>query len=271
LLAQTRNGMRATRQPAGVRRVSGSLWRSRRARHLRKAARRARFQWRYRDANCSARRLIALDLLTGDQISPRKLLEAIQSAGGKGLTMPEWAARQRIQPSRRRHPRPAPLLRPYVGDFERSTRTRFWRRWPQPSSPTLPGFHSNDALEQTNIGSCAADTCLRRASSTRCRERTRLSKLRTAHSATAGELPEILGYRDARWLRKWKSCSKPSRQPGLSDHRFRFPPSDLEQALAPTSPFNYDYHPTRVSILFGADYWFTSKKGDGRFHRCVPG
>lgn len=39
-----------------------------------------------------------------------------------------------------------------------------------------------------------------------------------------------------------------------------FPLAELEQALRTNRPFEYDYHPTQVPVLFGADYWRISKE-----------
>ena len=50
-----------------------------------------------------------------------------------------------------------------------------------------------------------------------------------------------------------------------------FPLPDLEQALRTNRPFQYDFHPTSVPVLYGAEYWLLAKEKDARIHRCVPG
>jgi hypothetical protein len=45
-----------------------------------------------------------------------------------------------------------------------------------------------------------------------------------------------------------------------------FPLAELEQSLRTNRPFNYDYHPTEVPVLYGADYWLSAKeKQSGEF------
>ena len=46
-----------------------------------------------------------------------------------------------------------------------------------------------------------------------------------------------------------------------------FPLSDLEEALRTNRPFMLDYHPSRVPIMFGADYWIQdmAKRDTGDF------
>ena len=39
-----------------------------------------------------------------------------------------------------------------------------------------------------------------------------------------------------------------------------FPLAELEQALRTNRPFTYDYRPSRIPILHGADYWLTEKE-----------
>ena len=45
-----------------------------------------------------------------------------------------------------------------------------------------------------------------------------------------------------------------------------FPLADLEQALRMNRPFSYDYHPTRVPVLYKPEYWLSAKeKQSGEF------
>src|ERR1019366_900041 len=41
-----------------------------------------------------------------------------------------------------------------------------------------------------------------------------------------------------------------------------FPLSDLERALRTNRPFNYDFQPTPVPVMFGPDYWSGPKDKD---------
>ncbi len=45
-----------------------------------------------------------------------------------------------------------------------------------------------------------------------------------------------------------------------------FPVNQLEEALRTNHPFVYDFHPTRVPVLFGPEYWM-AQGPCGRFHR----
>jgi hypothetical protein len=43
-----------------------------------------------------------------------------------------------------------------------------------------------------------------------------------------------------------------------------FPLVDLEQALRANRPFEYDFHPAKVPVLFGPDYWRSAKEKQGQ-------
>ena len=48
--------------------------------------------------------------------------------------------------------------------------------------------------------------------------------------------------------------------------------ADLEQALRTSRPFTYDYHPSRIPVLYGPDYWVTAKeRGNGDFLDALLG
>ena len=57
-----------------------------------------------------AQRLIALDLLAGDQAAATKHFEAYQAAGGKGLTAPGSGAPGRLRPNPPNRPSTSPAL-----------------------------------------------------------------------------------------------------------------------------------------------------------------
>ncbi len=44
-----------------------------------------------------------------------------------------------------------------------------------------------------------------------------------------------------------------------------FPIAELEQALRTNRPFTHEYKPARVPVLYGAEYWLTSKERQGEF------
>ena len=42
-----------------------------------------------------------------------------------------------------------------------------------------------------------------------------------------------------------------------------FPLAELEQALRTSRPVRYDYKPTKIPVLYGTEYWMSSRDKQG--------
>ena len=120
--------------------------------------------------------------------------------------------------------------------------------------------HSNEALEQTEY------LKLVHRYLSQARELEKLSgagkviKIEGCESAQAGELLRILGYRMRGGCGSEVVLETVNATRAFLTTDSGFPLPDLEQALRTNRPFQYDYHPTTVPVLYGPDYWLTAKE-----------
>lgn len=215
-----------------------------------------------------ARRLIALDLIAGDNVAARTHLDAFKSAGGSGLALgasPATAApdgRQTIAI-------PGPL--------------RSFGRMSAISSDLMPeevlsalarnvvtnGYqasHSNDALEQTEYLKLVHRYLTQARELEKLAGQSQTLKVENCESESAGELLKILGYRMRGGCGSEVVLETVNASRAFLTTDSGFPLSELEQALRTNRPFTYDFHPTVVPVLYGSDYWLSPKeKGAGDF------
>lgn len=214
-----------------------------------------------------ASRLMALDLLAGDHVAAKRRFDAYQAAGGRGLTAPGGG------------PAPdAPKLTISIPGPMRS----FGRMAAISSDSTsdevlgalarnvvtngYQASHSNDALEQTEYLKLVHRYLSQARELDTLAGQDKIIKIESCESATAGELLKILGYRMRGGCGSEVVLETVNASRAFLTTDSGFPLSDLEQALRANKPFTYDFHPTKVTVLFGADYWFTPKeKASGDF------
>ncbi|MDQ2901092.1 MAG: hypothetical protein M3Y07_15030, partial [Acidobacteriota bacterium] len=91
-------------------------------------------------------------------------------------------------------------------------------------------------------------------------------KIDNCDSAQAGELLRIIGFRMRGGCGSEVVLETVNATRAFLATDSGFPIADLEQALRTNRPFNYDYQPTQVPVLYGPDYWVSAKeKGNGDF------
>src|SRR5262249_4479684 len=211
------------------------------------------------------RRLVALDLLSGDNTRARKDFEALQGAGGSGLSLGSGAEPDKLLQT---VAIPGPL--------------RSFGRMAAISSDLLPdevlaalarnvvtnGYqasHSNDALEQTEYLKLVHRYLSQARELEKLGGAEKIIRVENCDSETAGELLKILGYRMRGGCGSEVVLETVNASRAFLTTDSGFPLPDLEQALRTNRPFTYDFHPTSVPVLYGADYWLLAKEKDADF------
>ena len=209
-----------------------------------------------------ARRLAALDLLAGDRQAAARHLEAASSASGKQLVLPPPGGAPQDTGT---VPIPGPL--------------RSFARMAAISPDAAPGdvlpalarnvvtngyqaSHSNEALEQTEY------LKLLHRYLSQARELSKLAgdpmsiRIESCEAPNVAELLRVLGYRMRGGCGSELVLETVNASRAFLTTDSGFPLSELEQALRTNRPFAYDYKPTPVPVMFGADYWGGSKEKD---------
>jgi hypothetical protein len=213
-----------------------------------------------------ARRLVTLDLLAGDRTGAVKHAEDYRAAGGSALAIPSVAA---------------PTQRGYVeipGPLRSFGRMAAVSPDAQPED-VLPALSHNivlngysasrgaDSLEPTEY----LKLLLRYLSQAREIEKlagaSKVIRIEMCESSETGDLLRVLGYRMRGGCGSDVVLETVNASRAFITIDSGFPLSDLEEALRTNRPFTLDYHPSRLPILFGAEYWIQdmAKKENGEF------
>src|SRR6185369_14308446 len=211
-----------------------------------------------------AQRLIALDLLAGDQAAATKHFQAYQAAGGKALTAPgSGAPAAQSESAKQTINIPGPL--------------RSFGRMSAISSDLLPdevlsalarnvvtnGYqasHSNDALEQTEYLKLVHRYLSQARELEKVAGESRVIKVDNCESPTVAELIKVLGFRMRGGCGSEVVLETVNASRAFLTTDSGFPVNDLEQALRTNRPFSYDFHPTAVPVLYGPEYWMAGIK-----------
>src|SRR5216684_6371436 len=211
----------------------------------------------------AARRLVLLDLMAGDRAAAQVHLDKYHEAGGRDLTLSPVSQTQDLKQT---IPIPGPLR-----SFSRMAALSP-ELAPEDLMPALArnvvtnGYQaasSNEALEQTEY----LKLVIRYLS--QARELTKLAgadgaiRIQTCESTETGDLLRILGYRMRGACGSDVVLETVNATRAFLTIDSGFPLSELEQSLRTNRPFTYDYKPTQVPILYGPDYWATSKDKQG--------
>jgi hypothetical protein len=125
--------------------------------------------------------------------------------------------------------------------------------------------HSNEALEQTEYLKLVHRYLSQARELEKLAGSAKVIKIEGCESAQAGELLRILGYRMRGGCGSEVVLETVNATRAFLTTDSGFPLPDLEQALRTNRPFQYDYHPTSVPVLYGADYWLTAKEKDAEY------
>ncbi|MDP8991282.1 MAG: hypothetical protein M3N41_14525 [Acidobacteriota bacterium] len=202
----------------------------------------------------AARRLAELDLLAGDRASAEKHLDAFRSAGGNGLSLPTAS------------------VAPPFNYIEITGPLRSFARMAAISPDialedvmaslahniTLNGYsatRASESLEPTEY----LKLVIRYLSQARELEKLagpeKILHVDMCESAITGDLLRILGYRMRGGCGSDVALETVNPSRAFLTIDSGFPLSDLEAALRTNRPFTLDYHPARVPILYGPEYW----------------
>jgi len=208
-----------------------------------------------------ARRITELYLLQGDRAGAFHALEIYRSAGGTA-TVPA-APPDRPADDRSYVDIPGPLrsfgrMAAVSGDAQ-----------PDDLLPALArnvvtnGFqaaHSNEALEQTEYLKLVHRYISQAREIEKLAGPDKIVKIETCDSPNAGELLRILGFRMRGGCGSEVVLETVNATRAFLTTDSGFPLPALEQALRTNRPFTYDYHPARLPVLFGPDYWLSAKE-----------
>jgi hypothetical protein len=212
----------------------------------------------------AARRLVVLDLLAGDRSATSRHLDAYREASGKSLTLGSAAADRASAAD-------AAQMTTIPGPYRSFARMAAIAA-DAPPEDVLPALarnivtngyqasHSNDALEQTEY------LKLVHRYLTQARELEKLAgdqkaiKIDACESTNVAELLKILGFRMRGGCGAEVVLETVNAARAFLTTDSGFPLNDLEQALRTNRPFTYDFKPTQLPVLFGAEYWMTGIK-----------
>jgi hypothetical protein len=230
-------------------------------------------------ANDVRRRLIALDLISGANDEAAATLNDYQAAGGKGLSLFSGNPSSGNSSSGN----PAPSTTASTGYIEIPGPIRSFARMAAIPSDAdaddvllalarnvvtngYQASRSNEVLEPTEY----MKLLIRYVSQARELDKLagprKVIKIDTCESADTGELLRVVGFRIRGGCGSDVVLETVNAARAFLTTDSGFPMARLEQDLRTNRPFSYDYHPSRVPVLYGPDYWITAKeKGNGDF------
>ncbi len=214
-----------------------------------------------------ARRLVLLDTLAGDRAAAARHIKEYRTAGGKSLgsaeELPEPPATERVQ-----------AFIEIPGPFSSFARMAALSTelHPEDLLPALArnlvtsGYQasrSNEALEPTEY----LKLLIRYVSQARELERlagsAQVIQIEACESPQTADLLRVIGYRMRGGCGGEIVLETVNATRAFLTINSGFPLAELEQALRTSRPFETDYKPTRVPVLFGEDYWLTGKERRG--------
>ena len=219
-------------------------------------------------ANFIERHLVILDLIEGDRAATSTDLAAYRAAGGNQLNLPA------AEVPRAANDQDVILIPGPIRSFARMAATAS-DPTPEEVLPALArnvvtnGYQasrSNDVLEATEY----LKLLVRYISQARELEKfagpTKIIKIDECDTAQTGELLRIVGFRMRGACGSDVVLETVNAARAFLTTDSGFPMADLEQALRTNRPFVYDYHSSRIPVLYGADYWVSAKeRGTGDF------
>jgi hypothetical protein len=219
------------------------------------------------DAKKPLRRLVCLDLIEGDRTAFDQDLAAYKAAGGTDLGTPAIAGAKEDRGKFVDFPGPLrsfarmAAISPDAGPDEvlpalgRNVVTNGYQ-----------ASRSNDVMEQTEF----LKLLVRYVSQARELDKfagpNKVIRIENCESAQTGELLRIVGFRMRGGCGSDLVLETVNASRAFLTTDSGFPMAEFEQALRTNRAFEYDYHPAKIYVLYGPDYWLTAKeKGTGDF------
>ena len=120
--------------------------------------------------------------------------------------------------------------------------------------------HSNDALEQTEYLKLVHRYLSQARELEKLAGEQKVITVENCESPKVAELIRILGFRMRGGCGSEVVLETVNAPRAFLTTDSGFPVNELEQALRTNRPFTYDYHPTRIPVLFGPEYWMGNAK-----------
>ncbi len=214
-----------------------------------------------------SRRLVLLDLIAGDRDASQTDLARYKSQGGTEWSDLKWTV-------------------PVAADTQQTVTIpgplRSFGRMAAISSDINPadvltslarnvvtnGYqasHSNDALEQTEYLKLVNRYLSQAHEIEKLAGADGMLKIETCDSAQTGDLLRVLGFRMRGACGSEVVLETVNATRAFLSTDSGFPIAEMEQALRTSKPFVYDFRPTRVPVLYGPEYWVTTKEASGNF------
>jgi hypothetical protein len=208
-----------------------------------------------------ARRLVTLDLLADDRNAAVRHLEVYRAAGGSGLTLPAAAPSSVVRMGTVQIPGP-------LGSFARMAAL----------SPDLPpddllsalarnivtnGYqatNSAEGLDQTEYLKLVVRYLSQARELEKIAGQAKVIDIETCESSQTADLLRVLGYRMRGGCGSDVVLETVNATRAFLTIDSGFPLAELEQALRTNRPFKYDFHPTEIPVLYGADYWYSARE-----------
>ena len=208
-----------------------------------------------------ARRLALLDLINGDRGAAARNLDAYRTASGKTVAL---GSMQDAKPQGTANI-PGPL-RSFARMAALSPDAS-----PDDILPALArnvvtnGYqasHNNEALEQTEYLKLVHRYLSQAHELEKLGGDAKVIKIDTCESPATGELLRILGFRMRGGCGSEVVLETVNQTRAFITTDSGFPINELEQALRTNRAFSYDMHPTPIPVMFGADFWNSTKDKD---------
>jgi hypothetical protein len=216
-----------------------------------------------------ARRLAILDLLAGDRNAAEQHLAVYKAAGGTGLALPAAAPRLTVSANAGTIEIPGPLH-----SFERMAALSR-ELGPADVLPDLArnvisnGYQvtsGSEGLEQTEYLKLVIRYLSQARELDALSGPTKTIRIQTCDSTATGDLLRVLGYRMRGGCGSDVVLETVNASRAFLTIDSGFPLAQLEEDLRTNHPFTLDYRPTRLPILYTADYWQPPKdKTQGAF------
>ena len=211
----------------------------------------------------AARRLVVLDLLAGDRSAATADLEAYRAAGGADWKSSSLPPARTVDADVKTIEIPGPMR-----SFSRMAAIAPDAR-PEDVMPAVArnvvtnGYqasHSNDALEQTEYLKLVHRYLSQARELEKLAGASKIIKIETCEAPEAAELLKALGFRMRGGCGSEVVLETVNAARAFLSTDSGFPLAELESALRENRPFTYDFHPSRVPVLYGPEYWLSPKE-----------
>ena len=212
----------------------------------------------------AATRLVELDLLAGYRDDAQRHLEQYRAAGGHDFSLAPVSSQAPEVPSAIAIPGP---LKSFARMAALSPDLKADDLLPALARNVVTnGYQAasgNEALEQTEYLKLVVRYLSQARELDKLSAADHVIKIESCDSTQTGELLRVLGYRMRGGCGSEVVLETVNGLRAFLTIDSGFPLAELEQSLRTNRPFNYDYQPTRVPILYGADYWLSAKEKQG--------